>query len=264
MPVLLTWPVSALLVWFGAWLIYMTLGSAGFSSPWPAVCAFAWGGMFSALGSTRARQLALAGGFPLSLVFTETTAVSFWAWLALLLIALLIYPIRSWRDAPLFPTPLNALRDMPKFAPLGDESRVLDVGCGLGDGLLALRNAYPRISLFGIEASWPLRAFASIRCPWARIWQGDFWEESWQGYSMVYLFQRPEIMGRAVEKAQSELLPGAWLISLEFEAVHLKPTAVVQVGLERPVWMYQYPFEFRREAVQIPSRTTRGRKIRAT
>jgi hypothetical protein len=261
MPVLLTWPVSALLVWFGTWLIYVTLGSAGFVSPWPAVCAFAAGVMFSVLGSTRARQLALACGFPLSLVFTESTSVSFWAWLALLIMALLIYPIRSWRDAPLFPTPLNALRDVPPFAPLEDEARVLDAGCGLGDGLLALRHAYPRISYFGIEASWPLRALASIRCPWARIWQGDFWKESWRGYSMVYLFQRPEIMRRAVEKAQSELLPGAWLISLEFEAVDLKPTAVVQVSLDRSVWMYQQPFEFRDEVVQKPSQKTRHRKI---
>lgn len=248
-PVLLNWPISALLIWFCAWLTSELLSSVGLASPWPSLCACVVGVMLSVLGSTRARQLAIAAGFPLSLFFTASIAVSFWAWLALLAIALLIYPIRSWRDAPLFPTPMKALQDIPQFAPIADHEKVLDAGCGLGDGLIALRNAYYRACWFGVEASWPLMAIASIRCPWAKIWRGDLWEEGWQRYSMVYLFQRPEIMSRAVKKAQAELRLGAWLVSLEFEAVELRPTAVVQVSFDRSVWMYQQPFEFVEEAV---------------
>ena len=263
MPFLVTWPVSALLVWFCAWLTSVLLISAGCISPWPAVCGCATGVIFSVLGATRARQLALAGGFPLSLFFTESAFASLSAWLVLLAMALLIYPVRSWRDAPLFPTPLNALRDVPRFAQLMDQARVLDAGCGLGDGLLALRHAYPRACYFGIEASWPLRVFGAIRCPWAKIWQGNFWEEGWQGYSMVYLFQRPEAMGRAVDKAHAELPPGAWLISLEFEAVNLRPSAVVHAGRDRSVWIYQQPFEFIREVVPKPTRGSRRRKMRS-
>ena len=243
MHVLLTWPVPALLVWCGAWLIYMLLGHLGLMSPWPLVFASSAGILFSVLGATRTRQLTLAAGFPLSLAFTEVSTMPLWAWFSLLIMALLNYPPRSWQDAPLFPTPLNALSGVPQFAPLSAQAALLDAGCGLGDGLLALRLAYPQARYFGIESSWPLRILASIRCPWAKIWQGNIWEEEWHQYAMVYLFQRPEAMGRAVRKAQAELQSGAWLISLEFEAVELKPTAVALAGSQRPVWMYQQPFE---------------------
>jgi hypothetical protein len=49
-------------------------------------------------------------------------------------------------------------------------------------------------------------------------------------------------MPRAVDKAH-EMKPGAWLVSLEFEATALTPTAVVQASANRPVWLYQAPFK---------------------
>lgn len=225
-------------------MLYAFLISIGTASPWPAVLACALGVLFSVLGSTRSRQLALALGFPLSLWLSGAAPVPSWAWLAPLVLALLIYPMRSWRDAPLFPTPLLALCEVPRHVPLPSGAAVLDAGCGLGDGLRALRVAYPEARFFGIETSWPLRVMAAIRCPWATIRQGDIWREDWHSYDLVYLFQRPESMDRAVLKARAELKPGAWLVSLEFVAAAIEPTAVVYVGGDRPVWMYQQPFQF--------------------
>ena len=46
---------------------------------------------------------------------------------------------------------------------------------------------------------------------------------------------------RAVAKAKAEMKPGAWLVSLEFAAHELKPTAVVYASADRPVWLYQVP-----------------------
>ena len=43
------------------------------------------------------------------------------------------------------------------------------------------------------------------------------WARSWAGVDLVYLFQRPESMARAWDKARAELAPGAWLVSLEFD-----------------------------------------------
>jgi hypothetical protein len=60
---------------------------------------------------------------------------------------------------------------------------------------------------------------------------------------MVYLFQRPETMPRAVEKAKAEMKPGAWLVSLEFEAADLLATASPEASPGRPVWLYQAPFK---------------------
>ena len=93
-----------------------------------------------------------------------------------------------------------------------------------------------------MERSWPLRVVCALWCPWARVRQGDMWSHSWSGYDMVYLFQRPESMPRAVAKAQLELCAGAWLVSLEFEA----PTLVAHDHYTAPggkiVWVYRVPF----------------------
>ena len=62
----------------------------------------------------------------------------------------------------------------------------------------------------------------------------------------MYLFQRPETMPRAVRKARQELRPGAWLVSLEFEAMddlgrRIPPTARLTLEGGRPVWLYRQP-----------------------
>ena len=238
------WPLSALIVWGGTWLLYWCLGSSGISAPWAVLGAGATGVLLSLVGSTKARRFALACGFPLSLALIETATLPWWIWAVLLALALLLYPVRSWQDAPLFPTPINALLDLPNFASLRSGAALLDAGCGLGDGLRALRRVYPESRFFGIEASWPLGILAAARCPWASIRQGDFWSEAWQGYTLVYLFQRPEAMPRAVAKAGAELKPGAWLVSLEFAAEDLVPTAVARAAQGLTVWMYQQPFKF--------------------
>ena len=123
--------------------------------------------------------------------------------------------------------------------------RVLDAGCGAGHGLRALRRAYPHASLHGLEWSWPLRAVCALWCRWARVRQGDMWAHDWSGYAMVYLFQRPESMPRAVAKARAELAAGAWLVSLEFEATELLPYAHYAAPGGKMVWIYQAPLASR-------------------
>ena len=75
--------------------------------------------------------------------------------------------------------------------------------------------------------------------------QGDIWRANWQPYALVYLFQRPESMARAVAKAQAQLAPGSWLVSLEFEAPSLQAQATLRCPDGRPVWLYQAPFLMR-------------------
>jgi len=224
-------------------MVYTLLSTWAGLSPWPMVVACAMGIVFSVMGTTRARQMAMALGFPSSWLLSGVGSVPSWSWLIPLALALLIYPIRSWRDAPFFPTPVNALRELPSHATLAKGALILDAGSGLGDGLKALRRAYPDALFWGVESSWPLRILSALRCPWARITYGDIWLEDWGSCDMLYVFQRPETMVRAAAKAAQELKAGAWLISLEFEATELRPHAVVLAGAERPVWLYQQPFK---------------------
>ncbi len=235
----LRWPLPALLAWAVAWGLFMGLRSAGT----PVLLAMVGGTLLGVVGSVWGgswwRRAVVALGFPLSLALSGVLAVPAWAWLLPLGLLLLVYPINAWRDAPLFPTPEGALDDLPDLAPLPPGARVLDAGCGLGQGLQALSRAYPLAQLHGLEWSRPLQLLCAWRCPWAQVTQGDIWRVDWSGYQLVYLFQRPESMVRALAKARAEMQPGAWLVSLEFAVDGVPPTGRLNGTQGRPVWLYQ-------------------------
>ncbi len=263
----LRWPLPALLAWGTAWGLFTALQQLGATTVASMAAALLLGGAAGLgtglAGHSRWRGWIVAVGFPLSWglhallhglavpVPVPTVGLGSmgtvggmlgelpaWAWLVPLALLLLAYPLRAWHDAPFFPTPSDALEGLADIAPLPARARILDAGCGLGHGLQALRQVYPRARLQGTEWSWPLRWLAALRCPWAQIRRGDMWAQSWQGQDLVYLFQRPESMPRAVAKARQEMAPGSWLVSLEFKASGLRLHAVLQRDGARPVWVY--------------------------
>jgi len=239
----LVWPLPAILTWLAAWVLFRLL--AGALALWPAAAAAAVFGLACSLwGSNWWRRVCIGLGFPLSFLLLAPGQLGVylpaWSWLLPLAVLLLLYPVNAWRDAPVFPTPLDALQPLSQYAQLPPGAQILDAGCGAGDGLLALRLAYPLAQLQGVEWSWPLFALCAWRCPWARVRRGDIWLEDWSQYDMVYLFQRPESMTRAQLKG-AELRPGAWLVSLEFAAEHLRPTAQFTAPDGRMVRLYQAP-----------------------
>ena len=248
----LPWPVPALLVWGAAWGLYGSLTRVGVPQPLPLLLAAALGVVLSLIGNSWWRRAMIAAGFPVSLAVSGAAVLPPWGWLALLALLALIYPLNAWRDAPLFPTPAKALQALAGSAPVPGGASVLDAGCGLGDGLIALRAAYPEAQLHGIEWSWPLRAWCALRCPWARVRRGDIWRADWSPYALVYLFQRPESMPRAVAKAGAEMRAGSWLVSLDFEARELTAHAVLTVPDGRPLWLYRVPF-IKHRAPNVPA-----------
>jgi len=240
------WPLPALAAWAGCWLVFFAAGRAGAAEPTAALVA-AFAGVLAAVpGRTPWRRVFIAAGFPLSLAASGAVGpLPAWAWLVALALLMLVYPLRAWRDAPIFPTPAGALRGLAQGVPLAPRAAVLDAGCGLGAGLVELRREYPDAALEGIEWSWPLSLAAAARCRFARIRRGDLWSADWSGFALVYLFQRPESMARAAAKAAHELRPGAWLASLEFEIASLQPQLILEGGEGRRVWLYRAPFRQR-------------------
>ncbi len=250
---LLPWPVPALLGWGAAWLAYG--GTRTALAPLAAMLLGSGMGVaLSVLAQGWWRRALVALGFPLSLALSGTEALPAWAWLVPLALLLVLYPVRTWRDAPLFPTPRGALAALAGAAPLPPGAALLDAGCGLGDGLKALRQAYPNAALHGIEWSWPLALLCRLRCRFAQVRQGDLWAADWGGYHLVYLFQRPESMARAAAKAQREMAPQSWLVSLAFEVPGLLPVAQLPAPEpQRTVWVYRVPDKPR---VSTPNETT--------
>ena len=240
------WPLPALAAWGLAWIVF--LAAAWLRAPlWLALGAATLAGVTLAVaGTTPWRRLFIAAGFPVMFAASGAgAALPGLAWLLPLGLLWLLYPMSSWRDAPLFPTPAGGLRGLAALVPLPPGARVLDAGCGLGDGLRELHREYPGARLEGLEWSWPLALACQARCRFARVRRGDIWHADWSSYAMVYLFQRPETMPRAVDKAARELAPGAWMASLEFEARDLTPAHVLRCPDGRPVWLYQAPFRSR-------------------
>lgn len=235
----LPWPLPALLCWALAWGHWLGMQSLGAGVGISFASAVLISSALALLATSHWRRLMIAAGFPLS--FALSGLASGWSavwWLLPLGLLAVAYPVRAWSDAPLFPTGAGALDGLDELIDLPANARVLDAGCGLGHGLQALRRVWPRARLEGIEWSRPWRLVAALRCPWAQIQQGDMWAQSWAEHDLVYLFQRPESMPRAVEKARREMRPGSWLVSLEFEATGLRPHARLQHPGQRPVWIY--------------------------
>ncbi|MBX3608231.1 MAG: class I SAM-dependent methyltransferase [Piscinibacter sp.] len=234
------WPLPALAAWAAAWGLFIGLQRAEAGALPAFGLAALLGIVLSVLGSTRWRRLFIAVGFPFSLAASGLAGtLPAWAWLMPLALLLLLYPLNAWRDAPLFPTPQGALRGLHALVPLPDGARIVDAGCGLGDGLLELRREYPRARLLGLEWSWPLRLACAWRCRFATLRRADIWAEDWSGADLVYLFQRPESMARALAKARRELRPGAWLASLEFAVPGTSPDARLEAVPGKPVWLYR-------------------------
>jgi len=243
----MTWPLPALVTWGLAWLSFTALSALALPAWLSLAAGSAVGVLFSLWGSTPWRRVFVAGGFPLSLLASGMAgAMPAWTWLLPLALLVLLYPVSTWRDAPLFPTPAGALRGLAALAPLpATGTSIVDAGCGLGDGLRELHREYPEARIDGLEWSWPLRLACAWRCRFARVRRADIWTADWSAYGMVYLFQRPESMARASDKAARELQPGAWLASLEFEATVLEPQQVLRCPDGRPVWLYRAPFRRR-------------------
>jgi len=261
------WPLPALLAWALAWVVFAALRQLGVVA-WAAWSLAALIGAVSNLwGNTRWRRILLAAGFPVSVLLSaamqplheihafneihraSALSIPAWAWLLPLAVLCWLYPPRSWRDAPMFPTPRGALSGLADTLPLPtaahSSAQILDAGCGLGDALRELHREYPQAQLTGLEWSWPLRWACAWRAPYASVQRGDIWRADWSQFDFVYLFQRPESLPRAINKASRELRQGAWLGSLEFEATSLLPQAVHECDDGRRLWLYQVPFKTR-------------------
>jgi hypothetical protein len=232
------WPLPALGAWALAWAAWSAAGRAGLPPLAALALAFTLGLLLALACRSAWRRLIVAAGFPLAaLAQGLASGWPAWGWLLLLLPLLLAYPVRAWRDAPLFPTPLDALQGLP--AVVGTPALVLDAGCGLGHGLRALHTLWPQAQVHGVEWSPVLALATRLACPWARVRRGDMWRGTWGAFDLVYVFQRPESMSRALAKARAEMAEGSWLVSLEFPVGGERPWARLASPCGRPVWVYR-------------------------
>ena len=97
--------------------------------------------------------------------------------------------------------------------------------------------------MVGVACRWRLRhagadgrGSSGLAC---QVVHGDMWSVAWSGFDLVYVFQRPESMQRAWDKACREMPEGSWLVSLEFEVPGLAPAVQLTCPDGRFVWIYR-------------------------
>jgi SAM-dependent methyltransferase len=234
------WPLPALLSWLAAWLIYSAALAAGLASGPALAGGAAVGALLGWLQPVRWRRLIVALGFPASvLALGWQGGASGLLWLAPLALLWWLYPRRAWSEAPLFPTPVGSLAPLSDAVPLPAGARVLDAGCGVGDGLRELMRSFPAAQVEGVEWSRPLALIARWRARGAVVRRGDLWADDWAPFALVYVFQRPESMPRVWAKACAEMAPEGWLVSLDFAVPGVTPVASWQLASGKTVWVYQ-------------------------
>ncbi len=238
----LRWPWPALGLWLSAGVALRLLVAQGA----PALpCVIGLSGLCAVMAwraSTPWRRGLAAAGFPASVLASgmlgDVPAVG---WLLPLGLLLLAYPLRSWSDAPIYPTPREALSALPGSLHLPTTARILDAGCGMGHGLRAWHRLYPQARIEGVEWSPLWSTVARLCCPWAQVRRGDLWADDWSALDVVYVFQRPESMPRVWEKAQREMKRGATLVSLAFEVPGVPTDALFETVPGRAVHIYRMP-----------------------
>ena len=166
----MAWPLPALLTWALAWGSFLLLLALAAPTGLAMALGLLLGAGLAVFGGTPWRRVFMAAGFPLSLAASGLAgALPGWAWLLPLGLLVLLYPLNTWRDAPLFPTPEGALTGLDKLVPLPAAARIVDAGCGLGAGLIELHRVYPQAHIVGWEWSWPLRWLCALRCRFAEV-----------------------------------------------------------------------------------------------
>jgi hypothetical protein len=234
------WPRPALFAWLSGWALVLMASSMEVPRGWALLL-----GMLPAVWAQSRttgpwRRAAVMFGLPVCFTLAfGLGAVPPWVWLLAVGAVLGVYPLQAWRDAPIFPTPGDALLELPSVACLPEGARILDLGSGLGHGMAALRRAYPGALVEGVERSLSLVLLSRLRTGVHGVRHGDMWRGSWAGFSLVYCFQRPESMLRVWSKACVDLAPGAWLVSLEFEVPGAQPVARLTCQDGRPLWIYR-------------------------
>ncbi len=140
-----------------------------------------------------------------------------------LYIFLIAHSLGAW-ELPYVPTSWDArrkLKEILKKIPLTKDTRVLDLGSGLGRMVIFFAR-YP-VQITGIELKKLLHILARIRMwfhPFKQgkiiLLQGDFFQHDLSKYDIIYCFHITKVAERMAPKMAREMKKGAIVISNTF------------------------------------------------
>jgi len=193
-------------------------------------------------GAIALRIATLAGAerwwLPLHLLFAPAVV---WAhgfalapqWWAAAFAALVIVFGSTFRtQVPLFLTARRVREHLGVLLPQDKSIRFVDLGCGLGTVIAALKKTRPECEFHGVELA-PLPFVVSrlhAGAAGCEVSRRDLMSVDLSRYDVVYAFLSPAPMPQLWAKAKSEMRSGSIFISLAFAVPGVEPDQVIRVS----------------------------------
>ncbi|MBU3693706.1 MAG: hypothetical protein FGM40_02615 [Rhodocyclaceae bacterium] len=212
-----------------------------------------WAWLHGALAASLAWATALPRWWvPILLLFAPAAVLALslevppLAWLAAGLLPWLVFRGVIRDRVPLFLSDTPATRHLLDLITDEHPVSVIDLGCGTGGLLLALRAERPIARLRGVENAPLTWLIARLRLANAAIdvAYGSLWDESLAGHDIVYAYLSPAAMPRLWEKAAREMRPGSLLVSNSFAVPDVAPQRVIPLdgsGMATALYVWEMP-----------------------
>lgn len=154
-------------------------------------------------------------------------------WFLLLFLGLLLTYGKSFKtQVPLYLSSEKANQVLATLLPKNRQFSFIDLGSGCG-GLLSNLSAKKRNGLFyGIESApipFLISKIRSLFNPGCTISWGDFWQQDFSQYDVVYAYLSPVPMMSLWQKAKKEMRPGSLLISNTFMIPGIAPDKAIKL-----------------------------------
>ncbi len=153
-----------------------------------------------------------------------------WIYLVAFIATLLVFWNAGSDRVPLYLSNADTWAALIGLVPEDRNFRFIDLGCGLGGTLIAIRKARPHCQCFGVETA-PIPFFLSkLRVGSAGMVEfRSLWEVDLSAYDIVYCFLSPEPMTDLFAKAKIEMRPGTLFVSNSFGVPGNQPDQVMEL-----------------------------------
>jgi len=172
--------------------------------------------------------------FPSTVAIALTVGGSPWLYLGGFVALLIVYWNVGGSRVPLYLTNNKTSEKLISLLPVEQESRVVDLGSGLGATLALLAKQRPDAHFLGVENAPVPFLISRLRLwlwhlPNLQFQYNSIWTINLEPYDVVYCFLSPAPMARLFEKARQEMRPGTLFISNSFRVPDTPPDKTVFV-----------------------------------
>jgi len=191
-----------------------------------------WGVVAASIGSIVLRLpvwwIFINASFPAALYGFNALELPAWLYLAAFLISLAIFWNAGGERVPLYLTNRQTWQALHELLQQKQEFSFIDIGCGICGTVRYLAAKNPDCRFTGVEnaplpfaVSWFRQALMPLGNLDVRY--GDFWQQDFSRFDVVYCFLSPQPMHRLYEKAAKEMKAGTILISNSFSITDHQP-----------------------------------------